>query len=129
MKFSGGFSRTYADIGAHLPNKIDAEQQKQLEFYEKSVDFAQKAIAANPKRAMGYTRRAIANGRIALFRGPFKAPGLVKQTKADCEKAIRLDPLDATAYYVLGRSHPKVMERSGISVGQRDLIGQVWMMQ
>ncbi len=107
-------SRTYADIGAHLPNKTDAEQQKQLEFYEKSVDFAQKAIAANPKRAMGYTRRAIANGRIALFKGPFKAPGLVKQTKADCEKAISLDPLDATAYYVLGRSHAKVMERSGI---------------
>jgi tetratricopeptide (TPR) repeat protein len=106
-------SRTYVDIGEHLPNNTDAEKDKQLEFYEKSVDFAQKAIAANPNGAMGYTRKAIANGRIALFKGPFKAPGLVKQTKADCEKAISLNPLEATAYYVLGRAHAKVMERPG----------------
>ena len=106
-------SRTYVDIGEHLPNNTDAEKDKQLEFYEKSVDFAQNAIAANPNGAMGYTRKAIANGRIALFKGPFKAPGLVKQTKADCEKAISLNPLEATAYYVLGRAHAKVMERPG----------------
>jgi tetratricopeptide (TPR) repeat protein len=106
-------SRTYVDIGEHLPNKTDAEKEKQLEYYEKSLDFAKKAIAANPKGAMGYTREAIANGRIALFKGVFESPGLVKQTKADCEKAISLDPLDATAYYVLGRTHAKVSEKPG----------------
>jgi len=106
-------SRTYVDIGEHLSDKTDAEKDKQLEFYEKSMDFAKKAIAVNPKGAMGYTREAIANGRIALFKGVFKAPGLVKQTKADCEKAILLDPSDATAYYVLGRTHAKVMEKPG----------------
>ena len=47
-------SRTYVDIGEHLPTKTDAEKQKQLEFYEKSLDFAKKAIAVNPKGAMGY---------------------------------------------------------------------------
>ena len=67
-------SRTYVDIGEHLPNNTDVEKQKQLEFYEKSLDFAQKAVAANPKGAMGYTREAIANGRIALFKCVFKAP-------------------------------------------------------
>jgi len=106
-------SRTYVDIGEHLPDQTSAEKDKQLEFYEKSMDFAKKAIAVNPKGAMGYTREAIANGRIALYKGVFKAPGLVKQTKADCEKAISLDPLDATAYYVLGRAHAKVMEKPG----------------
>ena len=106
-------SRTYVDIGEHLPDQTSAEKDKQLEYYEKSMDFAKKAIAVNPKGAMGYTREAIANGRIALFKGVFKAPGLVKQTKADCEKAISLDPLDATAYYVLGRAHAKVMEKPG----------------
>ncbi len=104
-------SRTYVDIGEHLPNKTDIEKQKQLEYYEKSLDFAKKAITANPKGAMGYTREAIANGRIALFKGVFESPGLVKQTKADCEKAILLDPIDATAYYVLGRTHAKVSEK------------------
>ena len=104
-------SRTYADIGAHLPNKTDAEKQKQLEIYNKSLDFAKQAIAANPKGAMGYTREAITNGRIALFRGIWEAIDLVKQTKADCEKAISLDPTEAAAYYVLGRSHAKVCEK------------------
>jgi FimV-like protein len=106
-------SRSYVDIGEHLPNQTDIEKQKQLEFYEKSLDFAQKAVAANPKGAMGYTREAIANGRIALFKGVFKAPGLVKQTKADCEKAISLDVNEPAAYYVLGRTHAKLMEKPG----------------
>ena len=104
-------SRTYVDIGEHLPIKTDAEKQKQLEFYEKSLDFAKKATTANPKGAMGYTREAIANGRIALFRGIWDALDLVKQTKADCEKAISLDAAEATAYYVLGRTNAKVCEK------------------
>jgi FimV-like protein len=104
-------SRTYADIGAHMPNKTDAEKQKQLEVYDKSLDYAKKAIAANPKGAMGYTREAIVNGRIALFRGIWEAIDLVKQTKADCEKAISLDAAEAAAYYVLGRTNAKVCEK------------------
>jgi tetratricopeptide (TPR) repeat protein len=104
-------SRTYVDIGEHLPNKTDAEKQKQLEYYEKSLDYAKKAIEVNPTGAMGYTREAISSGRIALFKGVFESPGLVKQTKADCEKSISLDPNDATAYYVLGRTHAKVSEK------------------
>ena len=104
-------SRTYVDIGEHLPKSTDAENQKQLECYEKSLDFAKKAIAANPKGAMGYTREAIANGRIALFRGIWESLDLVKQTKADCEKAIALDSTGPGAYYVLGRTNAKVCEK------------------
>jgi FimV-like protein len=104
-------SRTYVDIGEHLPDKTDVEKQKQLEWYEKSLDFAKKAVAANPKGAMGYTREAIANGRIALFRGIWESLDLVKQIKADCEKAITLDSTEAAAYYVLGRTNAKVCEK------------------
>jgi FimV-like protein len=104
-------SRTYVDIGEHLPKSNDAEKQKQLECYEKSLDFAKKAITANPKGAMGYTREAIANGRIALFRGIWESLDLVKKTKADCEKAIALDSTGPGAYYVLGRTNAKVCEK------------------
>jgi FimV-like protein len=104
-------SRTYVDIGEHLSNKTDAEKQKQLEFYEKSLDFAKKAIEANPNGAMGYTREAIANGRIALFRGVFESLSLVKKTRADCEKAISLDVTEPAAYYVLGRTNAKLCEK------------------
>ena len=107
-------SRTFVDIGEHLPAKTDIEKQKQLEFYEKSLDFAKKAVAANPNGAMGYTREAIANGRIALFRGIWDAIDLVKQTKADCEKAISLNTAEPAAYYVLGRTHEKVCEKPKI---------------
>jgi FimV-like protein len=104
-------SRTYVDIGEHLPTKTDAEKEKQLEFYEKSLDFAKKAIAVNPNGAMGYTREAIANGRIALFRGVFESLSLVKKTRADCEKAISLDATEPAAYYVLGRTNAKLCEK------------------
>jgi FimV-like protein len=104
-------SRTYVDIGEHLPGTTDVEKEKQLEFYNKSLDFAKKAVAANPKGAMGYTREAIANGRIALFRGIWESLSLVKQVKADCEKAISLDEGMAAAYYLLGRTNTKVCEK------------------
>ncbi len=104
-------SRTYADIGEHMPHKTDEEKQKQLEVYDRSLDFAKKAIAANASGSMGYTRKAITNGRIALYRGVWESIDLVKQVKADCEKSIQLDPNNAAAYYVLARSHAKVCEK------------------
>jgi FimV-like protein len=107
-------SRSLVDLGEHLPSGTDAEKAKQLEMYEKSREFANKAIAANANGAMGYTRRAIANGRIALFKGVWESLDLVKQVKADCEKAIALDPNDAASYYVLGRTHMKVCEKPKI---------------
>ena len=107
-------SRSLVDLGEHLPAATDEEKAKQLEVYERSREFANKALAANANGAMGYTRRAIANGRIALFKGVWESLDLVKQVKADCEKAITLDPNDATAYYVLGRTHMKVCEKPRI---------------
>jgi FimV-like protein len=107
-------SRAYVDIGEHQANKSDQDKQKQLETYEKSLDYAKKAIAANPQGAAGYTREAIANGRIALFRGIWESIDLVKQTRSDCEKAIALDSSEAAAYYVLGRTNAKVCEKPKI---------------
>lgn len=104
-------SRTYIDLGEHLPASSDAEKQEQLKYYERSLDYANKAIAIDPNGSMGYTRRGIANGRVALFRGVWESLDLVKQVKADIEKAIALDPKNATAYYILARTHAKVAER------------------
>lgn len=105
-------SRAYVDIGEHLPGATDAEKEKQLEYYQKALDYAEKAIAANPNAPTGYVRRAIANGRVALFKGVWSAIDFVKQTRADCEKAIAIDPKDHVAYYILGRTHAKLCEKS-----------------
>ena len=107
-------SRTYVDIGEHLPATNDEEQEKQLETYQKALDFANNAVTANPKNSMAYCRRAIATGRVALFKGVFSVGGLVNATRDDCLKAIELDPSNAAAYYVLGRSHAKLVEKPRI---------------
>ncbi len=104
-------SRSYVDIGEHVPNKTDEEKEKQLEYYQKAFEYADKAVKAKPDSSMGYVRRAIANGRVALFKGVWSAIDFVKQVKADCEKAISLDPNNAAAYYILGRTHAKLCEK------------------
>ena len=98
-------SKVYVDIGEH------STKERQLEFYEKAKEFAEKAISVNPNGSMGYTRRAIALGRIALFKGVWKSIGIAKQVRADCEKAIKLDPNNSIAYYVLARTHAKLSEK------------------
>jgi len=107
-------SRAYVDIGEHLPGVTDADREKQLEFYQQALTYAEKAIAAAPNHSTGYVRRAIANGRVALFKGVWSAIDFVKQTKADCEKAISIDPNDHVAYYILGRTHAKLCEKSKV---------------
>ncbi|MCX7983618.1 MAG: tetratricopeptide repeat protein [Bacteroidetes bacterium] len=104
-------SRTLVDIAEHLPAHTEVERRKQLETYEQALEYANRAIVVNPRGSMGYVRRAIVYGRIALFRGVWDAVDLVKQTKKDCEKAIELDQQNATAYYVLARTHHKVCEK------------------
>jgi tetratricopeptide (TPR) repeat protein len=107
-------SRSLVDYGEHLPANTDQEKEKQLQTYEKSLEYANRAISVNSSGSMGYARRAIANGRIALFKGVWESLDLVKQTRADCEKAIALDANNASAYYVLGRTHLKVCEKPRI---------------
>ncbi len=109
-----GISRCYIDIGEHLPGKTDQERQAQLDHYQKALDYANKTVSAHPTKAQGYLRRAIANGRVALFKGVWESLDLVKSVKADAEKAIALDPTDATAEYILARTHAKVSEKPGI---------------
>lgn len=104
-------SKVYVDIGEHLPTRTKEEKQKQLEMYEKAKQYADLAIQVNPNGSMGYTRRAIALGRIALFKGVWESVEIVKKIKEDAEKAIQLDPNNSVAYYVLARTHAKLCEK------------------
>ena len=73
-------------------------------------------LKLGPDQSITYVRRAIANGRIALFEGIFSAIGSVNDVKDDCEKAIQLgnggNYVQALAHYVLGRGHLKVCEKA-----------------
>lgn len=109
-------SRSYIDIAEHLPDKTSAQKDEQLAMYKKAFDYADRSVKLAPDQSITYVRRAIANGRIALFEGVFSAIGTVKDVKADCEKAIQIgnggNYVQALAHYVLGRTHMKVCEKA-----------------
>jgi len=108
-------SRTYVDIGEHLPGKTDEQKEEQLKVYQKALDYAEKSVKAGSDKSVTYLRRAIANGRIALFKGVFSVASIVNSVKADCEKALKLNNSgtyhQALSHYILGRTHAKLSEK------------------
>jgi tetratricopeptide (TPR) repeat protein len=110
-------SRAYVDIGEHL-----AENQQEA-YFEKAINYADKAISANPKNAQGYLRKSIALGKLALFKGVFKSISIVKQVKANLDTCLSLNPNEPTGHYVLGRTHHKLCEKPKIA---RSLLGLGW---
>ncbi len=123
-------SRAYVDIAQNMPEKTDEDKDAQLAEYQKAFDYADKAVKLAPDKSITYLRRAIANGRIALFKGVFSVGGVVNSVKSDCEKAIALNNggnyWQAVAHYVLGRTNAKVSEkwapaRAVLGLGWADL--------
>ncbi|MCF8354108.1 MAG: hypothetical protein K9H48_06625 [Melioribacteraceae bacterium] len=108
-------SRAYVDIGEHLPASTGEQEEQQVKTYEMALDYADKAVQAAPERSETYLRRAIANGRIALFKGVFSVADVVNKVRDDSEKAIQLatggDEILSTSHYVLGRTHAKISEK------------------
>lgn len=109
-------SRAYVDLGEKMPEKTDAQKDEQEKIYNKAFDYANKSVKNGSGQSITYVRRAIANGRIALFQGVFSAVGTVNDVKEDCDKAIQLgnggNYVQGLAHYVLGRTHLKVCEKS-----------------
>lgn len=123
-------SRAYVDIAQNMPEKTDKEKDAQLAEYQKAYDYADKSVKLAPDKSITYIRRAIANGRIALFKGVFSVGSVVNSVKSDCEKAIALNNggnyWQAVAHYVLGRTNAKVSEkwapaRAVLGLGWADL--------
>jgi FimV-like protein len=109
-------SRAYVDLGEKMPDKTDAQKDEQEKIYKKAFEYADKSVKLGSNQSISYVRRAIANGRIALFEGIFSAIGTVNDVKEDCEKAIQIgnggNYVQALAHYVLGRGHLKVCEKA-----------------
>ncbi|PKL83904.1 MAG: hypothetical protein CVV24_02820 [Ignavibacteriae bacterium HGW-Ignavibacteriae-3] len=108
-------SRTYVDIADRMPASTDEQEKAQLAIYQKALEYADQAIKQKPNQSVGYLQRAIANGKIALFKGVFSVAGVVNSVKADAEKAILLDNggnfNQGVAHYVLARTHAKISEK------------------
>lgn len=108
-------SRTYVDIADHMPTSTSEQEDAQLATYQTAVEFAEKAIKQAPDKSVTHLRRAIANGKIALFKGVFSVAGVVNSVRADVEKAIKLgnggNEIQAVAHYVLARTHARTSQK------------------
>ena len=111
-------SRVYVNIANQMPDTTDELKDAQLAEYQKAYDLADRSVKLAPDKSVTYLRRAIAGGKIALFKGVFSVGGVVNAAKDDCEKAISLgnggNYIQAIAHYVLARSNAKVSEKSKI---------------
>jgi tetratricopeptide (TPR) repeat protein len=108
-------SRAYINIAVHMPSANGDDEDAQLAVCEKALGYADRAVKLAKNQSVVYVRRAVVNGRIALFKGVFTVGGVVNQVKDDCEKAIKLGNGDAytlaLAHYILGRTNAKVSEK------------------
>lgn len=93
----------------------EVTEERKLLFYSRAVDFANKAIAVNPKSMGGFVYRAAANGKVALFKGIFSVASVVNSVRDDATKAIQLNNDSperlAAACYILGRAHLNLVKK------------------
>lgn len=108
-------SRSYVNIATHMPESTGDQKDAQLAVFQKALSFADMSVNLGSDKSVTYVRRAIANGRIALFKGVFSVGGVVNSVKSDCEKAIKLNNggnyVQGLAHYVLGRTNAKISEK------------------
>ena len=111
-------SRALVDIASKMPQETDEQEEAKYNKYLESLLYADSAVVLAENKSVTYLRRAIVNGRIALFEGVFSAIGRVNDVKDDCERAIQLDNggnyVQALSHYVLARTHAKVCEKAYI---------------
>lgn len=110
-----------------MPTSTDEQENAQLAVFQKALEYADQASKQKPDQAAGFLHRAIANGKIALFKGIFTVAGVVNSVRADVEKAIQLGNggnfIQGVAHYVLGRTHAKT---SGKWKPARAILGLGW---
>ncbi len=108
-------SRANVDLAEKMPQETGEEEDAKKTAFEKALFYADSSVKLAPGEAEAYVRRAIANGKIALFEGIFSAIGSFNDVREDSERAIELgnggNYTQALAHYILGRAHYKVTEK------------------
>jgi len=95
-----------------LQGDAEANEEAKVKLYEKAEKIASQAVANNPQAAGGYLRRAVAKGKLGLFKGILESRTLVLDLRRDAKKVLELsstsDYEKALANYLLGRVHIKL---------------------
>jgi len=112
-------ARSWVNVG----EEIGDGSQKELAKYEKALEYANRAIEINQGNPWGYIEKGASRGSITLFKGIWESIGLVKKVKKDIDRALELAPENCTAWFLMGRTHLKLSEKSHIF---RIVLGLGW---
>jgi tetratricopeptide (TPR) repeat protein len=82
-----------------------ASKEEQKQRGEKALDYARRAVAADPHHAKAQLSMAICYGRLVPFGDARTKVQYSRFIKEYAETALRLDPTDSYAYHVLGAWH------------------------
>lgn len=96
----------------NIAENLDGKEGVPL--YESAITDLEKALTLDPKNAKAHEQMAIAAGRMALYKGIFKASGYVKRVHRHALQAVALGDSMPVALFVLGRLHKKLMEKSAL---------------
>lgn len=102
-------AKQYSDLVDATKARDAAEQHAR-----KSLDYARRALALDPKVAKAHLSLAVAYGKLTDFVGNKTKLEYSKIIKDETAKCLALDPTDDFAWYILGRWHAGVANVNGV---------------
>ena len=100
-------SRSLINVG----EEIEGCPKKKINYFERALEYSEKAIEIDPHRPWGYIQRASSNGRIAQCEGIWSSIKTINSVVDDIQKAIELDPENSTAHFMMGLIHLEISEK------------------
>lgn len=91
-----------------------ADKNKARDYFTEAQDLAGRALKVDSNSADAYVAMAIAEGRLALGESARKKVEYGRDVKNYCDKAIKLDPKNYRAYYLLGLWNVQAARMSGV---------------
>lgn len=92
-----------------------SDEKAKVSSYEEAEKVANEIISINDKAAKGYLRRAVAKGKLILYKGILQSRSLVLELRKDARKGLELSGSDAydkaLGNYLLGRAHLKLAKK------------------
>lgn len=101
-------SELYCRVGAR-----EKKGEPRNAYYRSALTLAKKALQLAPQSDLSYTAMAMSTGVAILELSNKEKIKGVRELKSYAEKAVQLNPGNATAWHILGRWHYEVTNLSG----------------
>jgi tetratricopeptide (TPR) repeat protein len=100
-------SRAQLGMGDELRDE-EGDNDAAMEVYDRGMEYADEAIAADPQNNMGYYWKASNLGRWGETRGILSSLSQAKPMRDLLEQSLERDPEHSQSYYVLGLLYARV---------------------